>query len=76
MDAPGEDPTGYHDRVLGLMGAGDILPHQYPTVDIPGRTIHLVTNPTRVPTIAAMVTHLSADVGHEYDANTGTVYRS
>ena len=26
LDAPGEDPTGFHDKVLGLLG--DILPHQ------------------------------------------------
>jgi hypothetical protein len=52
MDAPGDDPTGLHDRVLGLMG--DILPHQYPTVEVPGTAFHLVGNAVRVPTVGAM----------------------
>jgi hypothetical protein len=52
LDAPGDDPSGLHDRVLGLMG--DILPHQYPTVEVPGTAFHLVGNAVRVPTTAAM----------------------
>lgn len=52
MDAPGDDPTGLHDQVLGL--AGDILPHQYPTVGVPSTAFHLVGNAVRVPTNAAM----------------------
>ena len=30
MDMPGKEASGFHDRVLGL--AGDLMPHQYPTV--------------------------------------------
>ena len=56
MDMPGEPPSGYHDRVLGIMG--DIMPHQYPTVEVPGTAFHLVAGPVRVPTTAAMITHL------------------
>lgn len=52
MDMPGDDPTGYHDRVLGLLG--DILPHQYPVVEVPGAAFHLVGTAVRVPTIGAM----------------------
>ena len=52
LDAPGEDPTGFSDKVLGLLG--DILPHQYPVVEIPGTAFHLVATPVRVPTVAAM----------------------
>ena len=52
LDAPGEDPTGFNDKVLGLLG--DILPHQYPVVEIPGTVFHLVNTPVRVPTVAAM----------------------
>jgi hypothetical protein len=52
LDAPGDDPSGLHDRVLGLLG--DILPHQYPTVEVPGTAFHLVGNAVRVPTTAAM----------------------
>jgi hypothetical protein len=52
MDAPGDDPSGLHDRVLGLQG--DILPHQYPVVEVPGTAFHLVGTAVRVPTIDAM----------------------
>lgn len=52
MDTPGDDPSGYHDRVLGLLG--DILPHQYPVIEIPGSAFHLVNTAVRVPTVAAM----------------------
>ncbi len=52
MDLPGEPASGFHDHVLGLLG--DILPHQYPTVDVPGTTFHLVATPVRVPTTAGM----------------------
>jgi hypothetical protein len=31
MDSPGDEPSGFHDRVLDLLG--DILPHQYPTAE-------------------------------------------
>lgn len=52
VDTPGDEPSGYHDRVLGLLG--DILPHQYPVVDVPGTTFHLVNTAVRIPSIAAM----------------------
>lgn len=52
VEAPGDDPTGLNDTVLGLMG--DILPHQYPVVDVPNTTFHLVSNAVRIPTAAAM----------------------
>lgn len=52
MDSPGDDPSGFHDRVLGLLG--DIMPHQYPAVEVPGSTFHLVGTPTRLPTVNAM----------------------
>lgn len=51
-EMPGEDPTGYHDHVFGLLG--DVRPHQYPVVEVPGTTFHLIGQATRVPTIAAM----------------------
>jgi hypothetical protein len=41
MDLPGDDPSGYHDHGLGLVG--DIMPHQYPTVEVPNTVFHLVT---------------------------------
>jgi hypothetical protein len=63
MDAPGEEPTGYHDSVLGLMG--DILPHQYPAVEVPGTAFHLVNNGARVPTTESMATLLPT-----WDVNT------
>lgn len=56
MDMPGDDPSGYHDHVLGLLG--DILPHQYPVVEVPNTTFHLVGTAVRVPTMAAMDTLL------------------
>ena len=52
MDSPGDDPSGYHDRVLGLLG--DILPHQYSVVEVPDTGFHLVGSPVRVPTVGAM----------------------
>lgn len=52
MDLPGDDPSGYHDHVLGLVG--DIMPHQYPTVEVPNTVFHLVTTAVRIPTIGAM----------------------
>ena len=52
MDMPGEPESGYHDQVLGLLG--DIMPHQYPAVEVPGTTFHLVGAPVRVPTTAGM----------------------
>ena len=33
----------------------DILPHQYPTIEVPGTVFHLVNTPGRVPTTAGMV---------------------
>jgi hypothetical protein len=56
MDFPGEPESGFHDRVLALLG--DIMPHQYPTVEVPGTIFHLVGAPVRVPTTAAMQTLL------------------
>lgn len=52
MDLPGDEPSGFHDKVLGLLG--DIMPHQYPVVETPGSLFHLVGTPVRVPTVAAM----------------------
>ena len=52
MDTPGDDDTGYNDKVLGLLG--DILPHQYTVVEVPGTAFHLVGNAVRVPTEGAM----------------------
>ena len=55
MDTPaGDEPSGFNDRVLGLLG--DILPHQYhPAVEVLTSTaFHLVGNPVRVPTIEVM----------------------
>ena len=52
MDTPGDEPSGFNDRVLGLLG--DILPHQYPAVEVTSAAFHLVGNPVRVPTIEAM----------------------
>lgn len=52
LDTPGDDPSGYNDKVLGLLG--DILPHQYPVVEIPNTAFHLIGAPVRVPTIGAM----------------------
>lgn len=52
MDTPGDDATGYNDKVLGLLG--DILPHQYTAVELPGTAFHLVGNAVRVPTVGAM----------------------
>ena len=51
MGMPGEAESGFHDRVLGLYG--DILPHQYPIVDIPSTIFHLIGTPVRVPTTEA-----------------------
>lgn len=56
VDAPGDEPTGLHDHVLGFVG--DILPHQYPTVEVQGSAFHLVGTAVRVPTVAAMTTLL------------------
>ena len=33
MDMPGEAESGFHNRVMGLLG--DILPHQYPVMEVP-----------------------------------------
>ena len=53
LDTPRDDPSGLHDRVVGLMG--DILPHQYPTVEVPSTAFHLVLGTAvQVPTAAAM----------------------
>ena len=52
MDMPGEPESGYHDRIVGLLG--DLLPHQYPTVEVPGTVFHLVGTAVRVPTTDAM----------------------
>jgi hypothetical protein len=56
MDLPGDDPSGVHDRVLGPL-MGDILPHQYPTVEVPGTAFHLISNRVRVPSVEAMLAH-------------------
>ena len=56
MDLPGEPASAFHDQVIGLQG--DIMPHQYPAVDVPNSVFHLVQVPVRVPTLAAMNVHL------------------
>lgn len=56
MDAPGDDPTGLQNRVFGLMG--DILPRQYPTVEVPNTAFHLAGSASRVPTVQAMTAFL------------------
>jgi hypothetical protein len=53
----GQDDT--HDvmvlhRILVLGLTGDMIPHQYLTVDAPNSTFHLTGNPVRVPTVATM----------------------
>jgi hypothetical protein len=53
MDKPGEEDSGLHDKVLGLQG--DIMPHQYPMIEVPSTVFHLVGNAVRVPTTDAMV---------------------
>lgn len=59
MDMPGKDPSGFHDsRYLGLLG--DILPHQFPTVEVPNTVLHLVAAPVRVPNNAAMAAPVAA----------------
>ena len=52
LDLPGDKDSGFNDRVLGLVG--DILPHQYPAVEVPGSAFHLIGNAVRVPTVGAM----------------------
>lgn len=52
MDNPGDDPSGFNDRVLGLLG--DVLPYQYPVVEVPNSALYLVGTPVRVPTVGAM----------------------
>jgi hypothetical protein len=52
-DFPGEPPTGFNDRVLGLLG--DIQPMQFPLVEVPNdAAFHLITAQVRVPVLAAM----------------------
>ncbi|KAI2506962.1 hypothetical protein MHU86_7459 [Fragilaria crotonensis] len=58
MDMPGEEESGFNDKVLGLLG--DILPYQYPTVEVPNSAFHLVGTPVRVPTTAGMLTLVPA----------------
>ena len=55
LDLPGEEASGFHDRYLGLLG--DIMPHQYSTVEVPSTCFHLVGAAVRVPTTPAMVVH-------------------
>jgi hypothetical protein len=52
LELPGEPATGFHDRVLGLLG--DIRPNQYPVVEVPVSILHLASAQVRVPTAAAM----------------------
>ena len=52
LELPGEVATGFHDRVLGLLG--DVRPNQIPVVDIPANILHLATTGVRVPTVATM----------------------
>ena len=53
LDLPGEHPTGYHDRVLALLG--DVRPMQYPVVEVPPTAFHLAgAGAVRIPTSLAM----------------------
>ena len=52
MDMPGEEASGFHDSVLGL--TGDLMPHQYPTMEVPQTAFHLVSAAIRVPTAGGM----------------------
>jgi hypothetical protein len=52
LELPGEVATGFHDRVLGLLG--DVRPNQIPVVDVPANILHLATTGVRVPTAATM----------------------
>lgn len=58
IDLPGEEDSGFHNRVLGLRG--DIMPHQYPVVEVLSTAYHLVATPVRVPTTAGLMTLLPA----------------
>jgi hypothetical protein len=58
MDMPGEEDSGFHNRVMGLLG--DIMPHQYPVVEVPSNAYHLVATPVRVPTTAGLLALLPA----------------
>lgn len=54
VELPGERPTGFHDRVLALLG--DVRPGQFPVVEVPPTTFHLAaTAAVRIPTHATMV---------------------
>ena len=75
VDSPGDEASGFSDRVLGLLG--DILPHQYPVVEVTGTSFHLVGTPVRVPTLEVMETLIQAwedpnvPLGPYADANPG-----
>ena len=58
LDVPGEEESGFHNRVIGLLG--DIMPHQYPVVEVPNTAYHLTGTPVRVPTTAGLVALLPA----------------
>lgn len=53
IDAPGEEPSGFNDRVIGLQG-DMIMPHQYLAVEVPSSAFHLIGNAVRIPTVEAM----------------------
>jgi hypothetical protein len=58
-DLPGEPPTGFNERVLGLLG--DIQPMQFPLVEVPNDTaFHLITAQVRVPVLVAMAGIIAA----------------
>lgn len=53
LEMPGEANTGFHDKVLALLG--DVQPHQYPTVEVLNTAFHLIGQAAvRVPTLEAM----------------------
>ena len=58
VDSPGDEPSGFSDRMLGLLG--DIMPHQYPAVEVTSAIFHLVGTPVCVPTVEVMETLIPA----------------
>ena len=62
LELPGKLPTGFNDRLLGLLG--DICPNQVPVVDVSVSILHLATAGSSVPTLASMgVLMVAADAG-------------
>lgn len=58
VDSLGDEASGFHDRVLGF--PGDIMPHQYPAVEVLSTTFHLIGTAAHVPTVEIMDSLLPA----------------